>query len=146
MGMRNCSSQFLLLMCGLVVCFGAIFPFSSYCYGIVDKVVVPGGRLHPSHCRVGGLDIRMHSLGKGQGRRIVPASSSIPEVPPSYLQDNQQFSDLLQNVHLVISVFNYQVDQARGESRPEWNVSQVLGLIESKQENLYTYRLGMGFG
>lgn len=67
-------------------------------------------------------------------------------MPPSYLQDNQQFSDLLQNVHLVISVFNYQVDQARGESRPEWNVSQVLGLIESKQENLYTYRLGMGFG
>ena len=51
---------------------------------------------------------------------------------PWILQDDPQFADLLQNVQLVISVFNREVDQAKGEGRAEWNVSQVLVLIKGK--------------
>ncbi len=53
-------------------------------------------------------------------------------MPTWCMQDNQQFADLLQNVQLVINVFNHEVDQARGEGRPEWSVSQVLSLIKGE--------------
>ena len=50
----------------------------------------------------------------------------------AWLQERQEFADLLENVELVIGYFNHQVDSEKGDPRAEWSVSQVLQVIRSK--------------
>lgn len=55
-------------------------------------------------------------------------------------QECKQFEDLLENLGLVIRVFNDRIEAAREEGRFEWSVSNVLKVVRGKFKK-YAYTL-----